>query len=303
MKKLYGVTTAMTTPFDENDCVDFEALACQTRMLVDKGVQCLYPGGTTGEMLRMTVDERKKLAETVLDAADGRVTVYIHCGAMQQKNTIELVRHSWQIGADGAGVVTPQFFGLNPREMEEYYVAVSRSVPDSFPIYLYNIPQCAANDISAETAEKIAARCPNIIGIKYSFADINRTFDYLKINNWNFSVMHGCDRVFLAMLSLGCDGTVSGISGVFPEPFVAVYDAFLRKDYEAALRHQRQAARITDILKSGSNMSYFKEALKMRGIPGGHMRRPQLDLPEEEIRNLRSELEAFCRDTGIPLQV
>lgn len=302
MKKLYGVTTAMTTPFDENGAVDYEAMAIQAKMLVDKGVHCLYPCGTTGEMLRLSLDERKKLAETILKAADGKVTVYIHCGAMRQDDTIELVRHAYEIGADGAGVVTPQFFGLTSRELEEFYAAVSKSVPETFPIYLYNIPQCAANDISIQTAERIAARCPNIIGIKYSFADINRTMDYLRINNWSFSVMHGCDRVFLAMLALGCDGTVSGISGVFPEPFVAVYEAFQRKDYETALKLQRQAARITDILKAGSNMSYFKEALKMRGIPAGHMRQPQLDITEEEISKLRADLEAFCQDTGIPLK-
>ena len=303
MKKLYGVTTAMTTPFGANGNVDYAALEAQTRMLVAKGVHCLYPGGTTGEMLRLSIDERKKVAETVLRASEKKVTVYIHCGAMRQDETIELVQHAHSIGADGAGVVTPQFFGLNPREMEEFYVTVANSVPADFPIYLYNIPQCAANDISATVAEHLAERCPNIIGIKYSFADINRTLDYLRIKDWGFSVMHGCDRVLVAMLALGCDGTVSGISGIFPEPFVAVYDAVQRNDWKAALEHQKAAARITDILKAGSNMGYFKAALKMRGINGGHMRRPQLDLPEDEVEKLRIEVEKFCEDTGIALKV
>jgi len=303
MKKLYGITTAMTTPFGDDGKVDYAALEAQTKMLVSKGVHCLYPGGTTGEMLRLSVEERKKVAETVLRAAEGKVVVYIHCGAMLQEDTIELVQHAHAIGADGAGVVTPQFFGLNAREMEEYYAAVAASVPEDFPIYLYNIPQCAANDISKDVAERLAKRCPNIIGIKYSFADINRTLDYLRINDWGFSVMHGCDRVLVAMLALGCDGTVSGISGIFPEPFVAVYEAVQRNDWKAALEHQKDAARITDILKAGSNMGYFKAALKMRGIDGGHMRRPQLDLPEEEVEKLRQEVEAFCRDTGIALKV
>ena len=302
MKKLYGVTTSMTTPFGDDGAVDYAALEAQARMLVNKGVHCLYPGGTTGEMLRLSVEERKRVAETVFHAAEGKAIVYIHCGAVLQEDTIELVKHAYAIGVDGVGVVTPQFFGLNSREMEKFYVTVAESVPADFPIYLYNIPQCAANDISAEVAARIANRCPNVIGIKYSFADINRTLDYLKINNWNFSVMHGCDRVLVAMLALGCDGTVSGISGIFPEPFVAVYEAVQRNDWKAALEHQRNAARITDILKAGSNMGYFKAALKMRGINGGHMRHPQLDLPEDEVKKLRVEVEAFCCDTGITLK-
>lgn len=303
MKKLFGVTTAMTTPFGEDGSVDRAALAAQTEMLVQKGVHCLYPCGTTGEMLRMSLAERKAVAETVIGTAAGRATVFIHCGAATQEDTVALMAHAQASGADGVGVVTPQFFGLNDREMEEYYVSIADAVPADFPIYLYNIPQCAANDISAAVAGRIAARCPNIVGIKYSFADINRTMDYLRINDWSFSVMHGCDRVFLAMLALGCDGTVSGISGIFPEPFLAVYQAYQAGDLEAARRYQRQAARITDILRGGSNMAYFKEALQLRGIPGGHMRRPQLDLPAAERAQLQADVEAFCRDCGIALRV
>lgn len=302
MKKLFGVTTAMTTPFHEDGSVDLAAMAQQCEMLIRKGVQCLYPVGTTGEMLRLSLDERKQIAETVVRTAAGRVTVYIHCGAMTQPDTIALMRHAESIGADGVGVVTPQFFGLNDREMEEYYVSVAGSVAPDFPVYLYNIPQCAANDLKADVAARIAARCPNVVGIKYSFADINRTLDYLRIDGGSFSVMHGCDRVFIAMLALGCDGTVSGISGVFPEPFVNVYKAYLAGDLDAARKWQMKAARITDILRGGSNMAYFKEALRLRGLIGGHMRRPQLDLTAAEAEALRRELEAFCQESGISLE-
>ena len=82
MKKLTGITVAMTTPFFEDGGVDFEAVAALTNMLIDKGVDCLYPGGTTGEMLRMSLEERKKQAEVVVKTAAGRVPVFIHCGSM-----------------------------------------------------------------------------------------------------------------------------------------------------------------------------------------------------------------------------
>lgn len=303
MKKLFGVTTAMTTPFHEDGSVDLLAMSQQCEMLIGKGVQCLYPVGTTGEMLRLNPEERRQIAETVVKTASGRIPVYIHCGAATQTETIALLQHAESIGADGAGVVTPQFLGLNDREMEEYYVALAESVSRDFPIYLYNIPQCAANDIKPEVAERIVSRCANVVGMKYSFADINRTLDYLRVNGGNFSVMHGCDRVFIAMLALGCDGTVSGVSGVFPEPFVNIYKAYLAGDLKTARFWQRIAARIVDILHGGSNMAYFKEALQLRGLCGGRMRKPQLDLTATEATLLREELEAFCADTGIPLAV
>ena len=59
MKKMKGVITAMTTPFDEHDQVDVKALEEQVEFLIQKGVNCLYPCGTTGEMFNMTPEERE----------------------------------------------------------------------------------------------------------------------------------------------------------------------------------------------------------------------------------------------------
>jgi 4-hydroxy-tetrahydrodipicolinate synthase len=50
MKKLYGVITAMITPFDKNDQVDTAAIKKHVEFLIKGGVNCLYPLGTTGEM-------------------------------------------------------------------------------------------------------------------------------------------------------------------------------------------------------------------------------------------------------------
>ena len=41
MKKMKGVITAMTTPFDEHDQVDVKALEEQVEVLIQKGVNCL----------------------------------------------------------------------------------------------------------------------------------------------------------------------------------------------------------------------------------------------------------------------
>lgn len=301
MKELYGVTVAMVTPFTADNHVDYAGVAQLTRMLVDKGVNCLYPCGTTGEMFRLSVDERKQIAKTVVEAANHEVTVFIHCGAMNQEDTIELVRYSQEIGADGAGVVTPIFFSCNDREMEEYYVAVANSAPD-FPIYLYNIPQCASNDLKTAVVQRVAQRCKNVVGLKYSFADINRTIDYINVNDGNFSVLHGCDRAFVSMLSAGCKGTVSGIAGIFPEPFVAVYKAYCEGDLAKAQKIQKTCVKLVDALHGGANMSYFKEALKLRGINAGLMRKPQLDIPTEEVADLEKKLLAICEEGGLSLK-
>lgn len=302
MKKLYGITIAMVTPFDAQEQVDYEALQKLTEFLILRGVNCLYPCGTTGEMLHLSVEERMKIAETVVKTAAGRCNVFIHCGAATEQETIKLAQHAHSIGADGIGVVTPIFLGVNKRELEAFYLRVAASVPADFPVYLYNIPQCAANDISAESAELLAESAPNIVGIKYSFADINRTIDYINVKNSGFSVLHGCDRALTAMLTLGCDGTVSGAACVFPEPFVAVYQAYMEGNLQKAQELQKGCVEIIDILRRGTNMAYFKSALSFRGIDAGGMRKPQMNLTDEEAAAFEKEIHDYCEKYSITLK-
>ena len=223
MKKLFGVITAMTTPFTQDGKVDTAALEAQTEFLIQKGVQCLYPCGTTGEMYLMSAGDRELVAETVVKKAAGRVTVFIHCGAMTEEETIRLAQHAHKIGADGVGVVTPSYFGISPRAMVEYYKRVCAALPQDFSVYVYVIPQLAKNDITAATMEEIAAACKNVVGVKYSWPDVRRVNEYLQVRGGEFSVVPGADDLFLPCLVCGCDGVGSGCSGPFPEAFVAVY--------------------------------------------------------------------------------
>ncbi|MCU6698042.1 dihydrodipicolinate synthase family protein [Laedolimicola ammoniilytica] len=293
MKKLYGVITAMTTPFDENGKVDLEAVRDQTNFLIEKGVHCLYPCGTTGEMYSMSPEEREQIAETVVKTAGHRVTVFIHVGAMKQEETIRLAQHAVKIGADGVGVVTPSYFTVNEQAMVKYYQEVCSTLPEDFPVYVYVIPQLAHNDITPETMEKICAVCPNVVGVKYSYADVNRMLQYTRVKSGEFSVVFGPDHMFLPALVSGCDGTVSGCSGPMPELFVEVYEQYLAGNLEAAQEAQKKATELCWLMKCGADMSIFKTILTYRGVNGGHMKKPLLDLSEEEQKKLLSQIKAY----------
>lgn len=302
MKKLYGITVAMVTPMDETGAVDLAGVAKLTEMLIGKGVHCLYPCGTTGEMLKLTTQERKQIAETVVKTAAGRVTVFIHTGAESPEKTLELSLHAHAIGADGVGIVTPQFFGCSERMMEAYYTGICSQLPADFPVYLYGIPQCAANDITVATAKKLFETLPNVVGMKYSFLDMVRTTAYLDIGN-GFSVLHGSDRHLSSMLILGCDGTVSGVSSACPEPFVKVWNAWQAGNIASVRYWQKACREICDILRCGADMALFKAALKIRGLDAGHMRAPQLDLTAEEYAALEQSMTAFFNRYQLDLNV
>jgi len=288
-----GIIVPIVTPFDTNGGVDYKVTKELVNYLVNKGVNSLYPCGTTGEMLKMDIQERKAFVKAVMDDVAGRIPVFIHVGAANTKDTIELAQHAVEIGSDGIGVVTPQFLSVNDREMEEYYVEVANSVPEDFPVYLYNIPQCATNDIKPAVVEKILQRTKNVVGIKYSYADMLRFKDYLACKNGEFDVVCGPDRLFLPSMVMGCVGTVTGCAQCCPEPFVAEYAAISKGDWETAKNLQKVATEMCEIVHAGSNMAYFKAALEFNGISPSHMRKPALDLTTDEKESFLTKFSVF----------
>ncbi len=94
---------------------------------------------------------------------------------------------------------------------------------------------------------------------------------------------------------MGCDGTVSGVSAPMPEHFVAVYKAWKEGDIEKARKEQKIANEICEILQSGADMGIFKAVLDFRGRSGGHMRKPLLDLDEQERAALKAQIAPYLR--------
>lgn len=289
MKKLRGIVSALVTPFGPSGKIDCGAIRRHIDFVLAGKVDCLYPIGTTGEMHLMDIDERMQVAKTVVEHNNSRATAYIQVGAMSARDTITLAKHAQWIGADGIGVITPAFFKVSGREMEEYFISAAKAVREDFPVYLYNIPQLTGNDLLPEVVERIVQRAPNVVGIKYSYPDLIRTQDYLRINGGSFSVMHGTDTLLTSLMILGCDGIVSGCSCVCPEIFVNVYRAFIENRYADAKRLQLVSSRMVDVLRAGSNLAYFKAALSIQGIDMGHMRAPLLDLTQKELRAFKEE--------------
>ncbi len=298
MKRMSGIVVPMVTPFDGKDRVDLDAADRLTDYLIDSGVNGLYPCGTTGEMLKMTSEERMVFSKEVIDHAAGRIPVFVQIGASTTAESIRLAKHAVESGADGIGVVTPQFFGVNDREMVTYFSSIASSVPSDFPVYLYGIPQCAANDISIRAVTELLEKHSNIVGIKYSFADFMRLREYLLFRDKGFDVIIGPDKLILPALSMGCKGTVSGCTQCFPAPFTELWKAYCEGDMQKALDASIKSTELCDVVKAGANIAYFKAALAINGVIDTHMRAPGLDLTKEEMENLRKSLENYKEKYG-----
>ena len=305
MKKLYGVVTPLSTPMDEQGEIDYDSLENLCHYLIGQGVNGLYPNGTTGEVIYLTAEERKKILEHTLKAANGGITVFSMVGAATTQETVDLARHAEAAGADGIGVVTPYYFSLTEEELFQHYCCVASSVSSDFPVYLYAIPQMAVNDISVSLAERIAEACPNIVGIKYSFPDMPKMLRFQTIRGGDFSVLTGPDDLFYALLASGGDGTISGNSNVIPQEYVSVYSAFQRGDYQEAARRQARVNQLNAILSGICNLASYKACLVKRGVfRSKNLRAPLRPLSSEQEAELFVRLEQLGEDSILaPVQI
>ena len=67
INKFKHVTVALNTPFAADGSVDVDAIKRVSRYFRDKGVKQMYVCGSTGEGFLLDTDERKLVAETVVN--------------------------------------------------------------------------------------------------------------------------------------------------------------------------------------------------------------------------------------------
>lgn len=299
-KRLKGVVIPMITPMNEDSTVDDESLQHYVQFLIDAGVDALYPNGTNGESLLMSRAEREHIAEVIAIANNHQLPLFIQCGSMTTAETIALAQHAVEIGADGIGVMSPAFFCLDEESLFQYYTAVMEHLPCDFPVYIYNIPGCTANDVSPTLLHRLMAAYENIVGIKYSSPDLLRVEDYLNTNERIPELLIGCDSLFLQCLITGGVGTVSGPGSIFYERFTRLYRQFQDRDLHSAMETQRRIVETDRQLAYIPGIPALKALLQMRGvIRTDHCRAPLRALTNVEHRILENIYTEYCKEEGI----
>lgn len=296
MKKLYGVVTPMITPMDNEGNVDYKSLESLATHLIKRGSDALYPCGTTGAVTYLSVEERKKIVETVHKAASGKAVIFAQVGGTTLRDTQELAHHAYKTGIDGIGLLTPIYYSLSDAELEDYYVQAAKSVPEDFPIYMYAIPGMANNDVSPALVQRIASRCKNVIGIKYSKGDISRLLAFRQINDGTFSVMVAPLEMYYAALSIGCDGIVSGTCHVFTEKIKELYTVYKAGNLKKALELQNYLFNAGKIVKDKEMAKCTALMKHYNAIATANMRAPMQELPEDEKQLLFTEMDEYNKE-------
>lgn len=271
MKKYQGVIPAFYACYDKEGHINADGVRALTRYLIEKGVNGLYVGGSSGECIYQSVAERKLVLENVMAEAKGKVTIIAHVACNNTIDSQELAAHAESLGVDAIAAIPPIYFKLPPYGIAQYWNDISAAAPNT-DFIIYNIPQLAGVALSTDLLKDMLKN-PRVIGVK------NSSMPTQDIQMWKDEgciVFNGPDEQFISGLAMGAIGGIGGTYAVMPELFLKIYALTQAGDLVTAREIQNEACRIIYKMCSAKGNLYavMKAILAKKGVDCGSVRKP-----------------------------
>ena len=278
--KYQGIIPAFYACYDAEGNISPEAVRNLTRWFIEKGVKGLYVGGSSGECIYQSKEERKVVLENVMAEAKGKLTIIAHVACNNTADSQELAAHAESLGVDAIASIPPIYFHLPPYAIAKYWNDISAAAPNT-DFIIYNIPQLAGVALSVPLLKEMLKN-PRCIGVK------NSSMPTQDIQMWadeGAIVFNGPDEQLISGLVMGAVGGIGGTYGAMPELYVKLFECVKSGDMATALEIQNDCCRIIYKLCSGHGNMYgmIKEVLRKMGCPDcGSVRAPLAELIESD---------------------
>jgi dihydrodipicolinate synthase/N-acetylneuraminate lyase len=292
-KKICGNVIPLPTPFHADFSLDLAALRRVVGRLIKAGYRTgnavLLVGAAGGEFFTLHTDERKKVAEAVVEEAAGSIPVIVGAQHTSTLIVLELARFAKSIGADGIQVGPPYYETMSSDDVFELFRTVSDSV--DIPMMVYNTVHAAFGYEQTARVLELA----NVGALKWS-APAQYLFEAI-LRDFAQAVCI-VDNQLCEILShmMGATAFVSHLPLMWPAYGLRLWDCLQQKRYAEALELIQQL-RIPYYMVSLKAYTYTasesildKAILEMMGEPIGPARPPARPLPPEILEEIRQKL-------------
>lgn len=280
------VSVAMVTPFDRDGKIDIAAGRGIAAHLVDSGLDALVLNGTTGESPTTTLDEKLNLLRAVKEEVGDRVKLMAGAGTNDTVTSVEVARASADAGADSLLVVTPYYSKPSQEGVFQHFKTVAAAT--DLPICLYDIPGRSGIPIESDTIRRLA-EIPTIQSVKDAKGDFAAAATL--IQETGLAWLSGDDPLNLPWLSMGAIGFISVIGHAAPGALRELYTAFEEGDLTRARDINATLTPLVNAQARLGGASLAKAALRLQGIEVGDPRLPVIAPNEQEIEDLRRDME------------
>ena len=299
MTKYQGIIPAFYACYDANGAINPAAVREMTQWFIDQGVQGLYVGGSSGECIYQSKEDRKVTLENVMAVAKGKLTIIAHVACNNTADSQELAAHAESLGVDAIAAIPPIYFKLPPYAIAKYWNDISAAAPNT-DFIIYNIPQLAGVALTIPLLKEMLKN-PRVIGVKNSSP---ATQDIQMFADEGCIVFNGPDEQLISGLVMGAIGGIGGTYGAMPKLYVELYRCVKAGELAKALEIQNDCCRIIYKLCSGYGNMYgmIKESLRRLGAPDcGSVRAPLAELIEADyaivdecVAMIKAAQEKYC---------
>jgi 4-hydroxy-tetrahydrodipicolinate synthase len=287
-----GCGTALVTPFNKSGSLDEAAVRRLARRQVDAGIHFLVPVGTTGESPTLTLAERVRIVELLVDEVRGQVPILAGAGGYDTKEVIHAAGEMKAAGADGLLSVTPYYNKPTQEGLYQHYRALAESTP--LPIILYNVPGRTGCNIELPTVVRLAT-ISNIIGIKEASGNMAQICEVCRSVPPEFIVLSGDDVVTVPMMAVGSRGVISVASNEIPAEMSQMVEGAERGDFAAARAIHERILPLMQINFVESSPGPVKAAMAAMGLLEEVYRLP-LVAPRPESK---ARINQVLKDLGV----
>ncbi len=283
-----GLLSFPITDFDANG--DFRAATYAERLewLAPYGASALFAAGGTGEFFSLTQSEYSDVVKVAVDTCRGKVPILAGAGG-PTRSAIAFGQEAKRLGAQGV-LLLPHYLTEASQDglvahVEEFCKAVDIGV------VVYNRGQCR---LTADSLEKLADRCPNLIGFKDGIGDIELMVSIRRRMGDRFSYLGGLPTAEVyaaAYKALGVPVYSSAVFNFMPKLAMDFYHAVAADDHATTNRL------IDDFFlpyleirnrKAGYAVSIVKAGARLVGHDAGPVRAPLTDLTGAECEMLQA---------------
>lgn len=301
-EKYRGIFPAFYACYDEKGEVDGARVERLARHLLDKGVKGVYVGGSSGECIYQSVDDRKRTLEHVMYAAEGKLTVIAHVACNNTADSRELAAHAQSLGVDAIAAIPPIYFHLPDYSIAGYWNDISDAAPDT-DFVIYNIPQLAGVALTMPLFREMRKN-PRVVAVKNSSMPVQDIQMFKAEGGEDFVVFNGPDEQLVSGLAIGADGGIGGTYGVMPELYLKIMELMEKGETQKAQKIQYAANEVIYAMCAcrGNMYAAIKEILRLReGIDIGSVRKPLSGLFAEDgqqiekcVKMIDQAIAEFC---------
>lgn len=283
-----GFVPALGTPLDQDGNLIVESYKKQIEDQIQAGAVGILAMGSMGQQAYLKQDVCPKVAEVAVEAANGRVPVFVgamDCSIRRAKERMAEMEH---LPIAGFVFTTPYYNPCSRDQMMNYFKAVA--VATEKPILLYDLAVVTQAKITYDMVLELIKDVPNLAGIKS--AD-TLMFRKLKLNPdvpKDFIMVYSGLDMFDIAYKWGIDNCLDGMMTCTPANSKKLFDAMAAGDFETAGVALENIVALRDFFVSHDLWPSYSIAMNMLGYKGDFGPDYVSPIKEEYIEEIRKEM-------------